>query len=172
MESLSFRGRINDRRDTNRGLPADLDGYDVKILRTLVRNGRISWRDLADGIGLSLTPTLRRVRKLEAQGFIAGYTATLDERRLAGALSVFISVRLERQSEEALAAFEERIAMLSEVTSCFQTTGNADYLVRVVVHDLDQYQQLLSEFTRLPNVAHITSSFALKSVVRRPGLYM
>lgn len=163
---------ISDRHRPGIRPDVDLDGYDLKILRALVRDGRISWRDLADQIGLSLTPTLRRVRRLETQGFIEGYTATLDEKRLAGTLSVFISVTLERQSEDAIAIFEQRVATLTEVSSCFQTTGNADYLVRVVVHDLDHYQRLLAEFTRIPNVAHITSSFALKSVVRRPGLYM
>ncbi|WP_232455520.1 Lrp/AsnC family transcriptional regulator [Sphingomonas sp. KC8] len=172
MDQLRAGGSMGDRGAAGARPLTDLDNYDVKILRALVRNGRISWRDLADRIGLSLTPTLRRVRKLETQGFIEGYTATLDERRLAGTLSAFISVRLERQSEDALSVFEERVTRLTEVTSCFQTTGNADYLIRVVVHDLEHYQKLLSELTRIPNVAHITSSFALKSVVRRPGLSM
>lgn len=147
----------------------DLDSYDMKILRALARDGRMSWRNLADDIGLSLTPTLRRVRRLEDEGYIEGYSAQLDEKRLMGAMSVFVSVTLERQVEEVLARFEERVAALSEVMSCFLMSGGADYTLRVVVRDLDHYQQLLSKLTRIPGVAHIQSSFALKAVIGRRG---
>ncbi len=82
-----------------------LDSYDRRILDALARDGRMSWRDLAEEIGLSLTPTLRRVRILESEGYIQGYAARLDERRLKGAMSVFVSVTLERQSEDFLAVF-------------------------------------------------------------------
>lgn len=150
--------------------PSDLDAYDMKILHTLVGDGRISWRDLSDRIGLSLTPTLRRVRRLEASGYIEGYTALLDEHRLVGSLSAFVSVTLEKQSEETLGTFETQIALLDEVTSCFMMTGSFDYLVRVVVRDLDHYQGLVTKLARIPNVAHINSSFALKAIVRRPGV--
>ena len=153
-------------------LPADLDACDLKILNALVGDGRMSWRDLSDRIGLSLTPTLRRVRRLEAAGYIEGYTATLDEQRLNGSLSVFISVTLEKQAEDTLAMFEAQVAAIEEVTSCFQITGNFDYMMRVVVRDLDHYQRLLAKVTRIPHVAHVNSSFALKSVVRRPGLHI
>ncbi|MCC2658374.1 MAG: Lrp/AsnC family transcriptional regulator [Panacagrimonas sp.] len=145
----------------------DLDKYDMSILRTLGRDGRISWRRLADEIGLSLTPTLRRVQRLEKDGFIQGYSANLDEKRLMGAMSAFVSVTLERQVEKMLAGFEDRVAALPEVMSCFQMSGGADYTLRVVVRDLDHYQQLLSRLTRIPGVANIQSSFALKSVIRR-----
>lgn len=151
---------------------SDLDACDMKILNALVNDGRISWRDLSDRIGLSLTPTLRRVRRLEAAGYIEGYTATLDEQRLIGSLSAFVSVTLEKQSEETLGVFESQIESLEEVTSCFMMTGNVDYLMRVVVRDLDHYQRLLAKLTRIPNVAHVNSSFALKPIVRRPGLYI
>jgi DNA-binding Lrp family transcriptional regulator len=84
-----------------------------------------------------------------------------------GAMSAFVSVTLERQVEKMLAGFEERVAALPEVMSCFQMSGGADYTLRVVVRDLDHYQQLLSRLTRIPGVANIQSSFALKSVIRR-----
>ncbi len=145
----------------------DIDKYDMNILRELARDGRLSWRALADRIGLSLTPTLRRVRRLEQEGYIEGYGAYLDEKRLIGAMSAFVSVTLERQVEEVLARFEERISLLPEVMSCFLMSGGADYTLRVVVRDLDHYQQLLSKLTRIPGVAHIQSSFALKSVIKR-----
>lgn len=144
-----------------------LDGYDMAILRELAGDGRASWRDLADRIGLSLTPTLRRVRRLEAEGYIEGYTALVDEKRLLGGMSVFVSVTLERQVEEALATFEERIVHLPEVMSAFLMTGGSDYLIRAVLRDLDHYQRLLAELTRIPGVAHIQSSFAIKPVIKR-----
>jgi len=147
----------------------ELDGYDYRILQELTQDGRLSWRDLADRIGLSLTPTLRRVRRLEETGFIMGYSANLDERRLAGAMIVFISVTLERQVEDALTVFETEVLKLPQVMSGFLMTGGADYLLRVVVPDLEHYQDLLGKLTRISGVAHIQSSFALKAFINRPG---
>jgi DNA-binding Lrp family transcriptional regulator len=141
---------------------------DHRILQLLAAEGRVSWRELAQRVGLSLTPTLRRVRRLEAAGYISGYTARFDETRLGGGISVFISVTLERQTEEKLKVFEERIARVPEVMSCFRMTGGADYLLRVLVTDLASYQQfLLNTLTRIPGVAHIQSSFAIKPIVQR-----
>jgi Lrp/AsnC family leucine-responsive transcriptional regulator len=148
----------------------ELDRIDLKILGELARDGRLPWRDLSERVGLSLTPTLRRVRRLESDGYISGYSAHLDERRLVGAVSVLVSVTLERQVKEALDRFEREIAVAPQVMSCFQMTGDADYLLRVVVHDLAEYQSFLtSTLTRIPGVAHIKSSFALKAVLNRTG---
>jgi DNA-binding Lrp family transcriptional regulator len=83
---------------------------------------------------------------------------------------VFVSVTLERQTEAALAEFEVRIARIPEVVSCFQMTGGSDYLVRVALRDIECFQQLLTEITRIPGVAHIQSSFAIKPVVRKAGI--
>ncbi|WP_445376341.1 Lrp/AsnC family transcriptional regulator [Niveispirillum fermenti] len=146
-----------------------LDNYDLKILRTLAQEGRMSWRDLAEKIGLSLTPTLRRVRRLEDEGYIRGYTANLDEKRLAGPMIVFVSVTVERQISDVLEVFETRVAQLPEVMGGYLMTGGADYLLRVVVRDLDHYQTLLEVLTRVPGVANIQSSFALKAFVNRPA---
>lgn len=146
---------------------AELDRYDRKIVAALIRDGRLSWRDLAEEIGLSLTPTLRRVRQLEQAGVITGYAARVDERRLMGAMTVFVSVTLERQVEEVLSGFEEKVEALPEVMGGFLMTGGADYLLHVIVRDLDHYQELLTELTKTRGVAHIQSSFALKTFVRR-----
>lgn len=149
---------------------ADIDKTDRKILQELARDGRIAWSELAEKVGLSLTPTLRRVRQLEESGYIRGYVAQLDEGRLAGKVSVFVAVTLEAQSEEVIARFEEQIALAPEVMSCFLMTGNADYTLRVVVPDLDSYHRFLTRtLTRIPGVAHINSSFALKTVLMRPA---
>jgi DNA-binding Lrp family transcriptional regulator len=144
-----------------------LDRADRRILRELSENGRMTWRDLADRVGLSLTPTLRRVRRLEDDGFITGYAAKLDERRLGGTMSIFISVTLERQVDEILAVFERAVSEMPEVMSGFLMTGDADYLLRAVVHDLEQYRELVDALTRIEGVAHIQSSFALKAFVSR-----
>lgn len=146
------------------------DRIDRQILRVLAEEGRISWRELAERVGLSLTPTLRRVRRLEDDGYITGYAARFDEVRLGGAFSVFVSVTLERQSEEALEIFERKIAEAPEVMSCFLMSGDSDYLMRVVVPDLAAYQTFMTGFlTRIPGVARIQSSFALKAVAQRPA---
>lgn len=147
---------------------ADLDRIDITILRELAANGRLSSRELAERIGLTLTPTLRRVRQLEEQGYIRGYVAQLDERRLAGPMTVFVSVTLAKQSEAAIARFESEISTAPEVMSCFLMTGDADYNLRVVVQDLDAYHLFLTRtLTRIPGVEHIKSSFALKTVLMR-----
>ena len=145
-----------------------LDRYDLKILAAVAEEGRLSWRDLAEQIGLSLTPTLRRVRRLEESGYILGYSARLDETRLGHAISVFVSVTLTAQTEEAISAFEREIAKAPEVMSCYLMTGGADYLLRVVAPDLAGYQSfLMNSLTRIPGVAHIQSSFALRPVFQR-----
>jgi DNA-binding Lrp family transcriptional regulator len=146
----------------------NIDKTDVKILKELAADGRMTWNVLSEKIGLSLTPTLRRVHRLEEDGYIQSYVAKLDEGRIAGRINVFVSVTLTMQSEEVLARFEEQIALAPEVMSCFLMTGDADYNLRVVVHDLDAYNHFLTRtLTRIPGVAHIKSSFALKNVLIR-----
>lgn len=146
----------------------DLDRTDLKILRELAQDGRLGWRELAERINLTLTPTLRRVRRLEDEGYIQGYAARLDEGRLAGRMIAFVSVTLASQAEDVINRFEEQITLAPEVMSCFLMTGDADYSLRVVVRDLDDYHQFLTRtLTRIPGVAHIKSSFALKSILQR-----
>ena len=119
-----------------------LDKDDSKIMQILSEDGRISWRDLADKIGLSLTPTLRRIRKLESDGVITGYGAQFDEQKLGFGITMYVWVSLERQVEETLKVFERRIADVPEVMSCYLMTGEADYVLRIVVPDLPSYQQI------------------------------
>jgi DNA-binding Lrp family transcriptional regulator len=147
---------------------AKLDQTDRRILSALAEDGRASLRDLSERIGLSQTPLLRRVRRLEDQGVIAGYGARLDERRLGLAMSIYVAVTLTTQSEEAIAIFEREIAKAPEVMSCFLMTGGSDYMLRVVVPTLDAYEGFLTRrLTRIPGVAHIQSSFALRAVIQR-----
>ncbi len=148
---------------------AALDAHDRKILQQLTTDGRMTWSDLSEAIGLSLTPTIRRVRQLEEAGYITGYSARLDERLLVGSMSVFVSVTLEKQVRAALDAFEREVAALTEVMSGFLMSGGSDYLLRCVVRDLDHYRELLDVLTNVSGVAHIQSSFALKAFVNRPA---
>lgn len=147
--------------------PLNLDRQDLRILRALACDGRMSWSDLATDIGLSLTPTLRRVRKLEQDGIIQGYTAKLDETRLLGSMAVFVSVTLERQVDEILNAFEGSVLKMPEVMGGYLMSGGADYLLHAFVRDLDHYRGLLGQLTRLEGIAHIQSSFVLKTFSSR-----
>ena len=146
----------------------ELDKVDSRILQILAKDGRISWRDLAEAVGLSLTPTLRRVRRLQDEGFILGFTARFNEERLGVGITMYVSVALERQTEETLKVFERRIADVPEVMSCHLMTGQGDYMLRIVVSDLASYQRfMLDVLTRIPGVAHIQSSLAIKPVFQR-----
>lgn len=148
-----------------------LDAYDLKILRTLASDGRISWRDLADKVGLSLTPTLRRVRRLEEEQYIQGYAARINERQLGGAINAVMAISLEKQSEETLSLFEQEINKISEVTFCSLMTGKPDYIVDVLTQNLEMFENVHARIARIPGVAKINSSFLLKRVrVRRPPL--
>ena len=143
----------------------DLDAIDRRILDRLQRNGRMANVDLAREVGLSPSPCLRRVRDLEDAGVIDRYAAVLDPKAVGLTLSVFVQVTLERQIETALEAFERIVATRPEVMECYLMTGDADYLLRVVVADVSAYEQFLkNHLTRIPGVASIKSSFALNRV--------
>ncbi|MFC3052526.1 Lrp/AsnC family transcriptional regulator [Kordiimonas pumila] len=145
----------------------NLDKIDIKILQALTRDGRISWRELADEVGLSLTPTLRRVRQMEDNGIIKGYTAELDENKLLGSMAAFISITLDRQVDEILHIFEDNVSKLPEVMSGHLMSGGADYLLHVYVRDLEHYREFLSVLSKVQGIAHIQSSFVLNTFTQR-----
>jgi Lrp/AsnC family transcriptional regulator, leucine-responsive regulatory protein len=148
-----------------------LDAIDRKILALLQENARLANVDLADSVGLSPSPCLRRVRDLEESGVIRKYVTLLDPAKVALPVSVFVNVTLERQVEQALENFETAILARPEVMECYLMTGDADYLLRVVTADLSAYERFLIEhLTRVPGVASIKSSFALKQVKYRTAL--
>ncbi|MGD9764587.1 MAG: Lrp/AsnC family transcriptional regulator [Candidatus Binatia bacterium] len=148
-----------------------LDSIDRSLLRHLQDNARQSNVALARAVGLSPSPCLRRVRDLEARGVIRQYATLLDPARVGLGVSVFVQVRLERQVEQALERFEALIRERSEVMECYLMTGDADYLLRVVVSDIPAYERfLMDHLTRVPGVASIRSSFALKQVKYRTAL--
>ena len=142
-----------------------LDEIDYRILARLQDNARISNSDLAREIGLSPSPCLRRVRDLENSGAIKGYAALLEPAVVGLPVSVFVQVTLERQVETALEDFERTVLARPEVMECYLMTGDADYMMRIVVADVRAYEKFLKEhLTRAPGVASINSSFALNQV--------
>ncbi|EWY42578.1 ArsR family transcriptional regulator [Skermanella stibiiresistens SB22] len=142
-----------------------LDLIDRKILARLQKDGRIANNDLAADVGLSPSPCLRRVKALEDSGVIRTYVALVDPATVDLPVNVFVSVTLEKQIEERLDAFEEAIRHRPEVVECYLMTGEADYLLRVVVPDLAAYEYFLkTHLTRVAGVSSIKSSFALKQV--------
>lgn len=148
-----------------------LDAIDRKILSVLQENARLTNVELADAVGLSPSPCLRRVRELEEGGVIRRYVMLLDPAAVDLPVSVFVNVTLERQSEQAIKRFEAAILKRAEVMECYLMTGDADYLLRVVTADLSAYERfLMDHLTRVPGVASIKSSFALKQVKYRTAL--
>src|ERR1041384_1143724 len=148
-----------------RTMPTALDAIDRKILALLQEDGRISLADLAAKVGLSPSPCLRRVRILEKSGVIARYAAVLDQRAVGLPVSVFISIKLEKQKQDALDKFGKAIARWPEVLECYLMTGPRDYWLRVVVPDLDAYERFVKQkLTRVEGIASIESSFALEQV--------
>lgn len=148
-----------------------LDKTDLRILHHLQNNGRMSNSDLADAVGLSPSPCLRRVRRLEEAGVLRRYVGIVDARLVGLPISVFVNVSLRSQERANLEKFEHQILQYSEVMECYLMTGGFDYMLRVVVPDLDSYQRFLADkLTRIASVANIQSSMTLKQVVYKTEL--
>lgn len=149
-----------------------IDGYDRRILEVLQQDGRISNQDLAERIGLSPSPCLRRVRALEESGVIAGYRAVLNAKALGLSLLALIHISMDRHTPERFANFEEQVAALPEVLECLLITGqDADYQLKVIVKDMDAYQALLlNRITRIEGVSGVHSSFVMRRVVDTTAL--
>ncbi|MBW7900582.1 MAG: Lrp/AsnC family transcriptional regulator [Rhodocyclaceae bacterium] len=150
----------------------ELDRLDRRILAELQRDGRISNQELAERIGLSPSPCLRRVRALEEAGLIAGYRAVVDARALGLSLMALIHISMDQHTPERFAAFEAAVSAIPEVMECLLITGqSADYQLKVVVRDMDAYQELLlNRITRIQGVTGVHSSFVLRRVVDRDAL--
>lgn len=148
-----------------------IDTIDRRILSALQRDGRITNTELADRVGLSPSPCLRRVRQLEAAGVISGYVALLDPAGLGLGVTAFVRVRLDQQGDRYLATFETAVSELPEVMECYLMTGESDYQLRVLVSSLSEFEDFLRfKLTRIDGVAQVTSSFALRPIVYRTAL--
>jgi Lrp/AsnC family leucine-responsive transcriptional regulator len=141
------------------------DSIDWKILAELQRNARIANVDLADKVNLSPSPCLARVKTLEREGFVSHYVTLLNPEAVGLLVNVFVQVRLDKQVEGALKAFEREIAGRTEVMECYLMTGTSDYMLRVVVPDLHAFEKFVTGVVaRIPGVGNIQSSIALKQV--------
>ncbi len=142
-----------------------LDAIDRKILKHLQENARLSNTELAERVGVSASPCWRRIRAMEEAGVIKRYVTLVDPTAVGLQISVFINVTLDKQIEPALETFQKAILKRPEVMECYLMTGDFDYLLRVVVPSLEAYERfLMAHLTRIPGVASIKSSFALKQV--------
>jgi Lrp/AsnC family leucine-responsive transcriptional regulator len=158
--------------DTPEAQTAPLDRFDRRILELLQQQGRLSNLELAERIGLSPSPCLRRVRALEEAGIIAGYRALLDAQRLGLSLMALVYISMDRHTPERFANFDARVRELPEVLECLLITGQqADYQLKVVVSDMQAYQELLlNRITRIEGVTGVHSSFVLRRVIDKTAL--
>lgn len=145
----------------------ELDRTDKRILAELQNNGRISNQELADKVGLSPSPCLRRVRQLEDSGIIEGYAALLNASKLGLKLIALIQISMDKHTPERFEHFQKVVSAYPEVLECLLITGqSADYLLKVAVQDMEVYQDfLLNKITKIPGVSDVHSSFVLREVI-------
>lgn len=148
-----------------------MDYIEYKLLNSLQKNARLTNLELAKQVGLSASPCLRRVKSLEENGVISGYSAIINQNKVNLSVNVFVQVSLETQSEDRLQVFEEKIMEYKEVMEAYLMTGEADYLLRIVVKDLQAYEKFLkNNLTKIRGIASIRSYFSLKQVTRKYNL--
>jgi len=142
-----------------------LDRQDVILLTELQRDARQTVQQLADAAGLSSTPCWKRVKEMEASGVIRGYTALVDREQVGLSLAVIAEINLQRHSDLDVRRFEQAVADCPSIVSCYATTGQADYVIKVLAPDIKTYERFLHETAfRLPGVAHVRSSVVLKEI--------
>ena len=150
---------------------ANLDQIDRRLLAELQDEGRVTNVELAQRVGLTAPPCLRRVRALEEEGVIRGYHADLDPAKLGFAITVFAMVSLKSQAEDDLRAFEDHIRTLPEVRECHMLNGEIDFILKIVSRDLQAFQEFLtSKLTPAPNVGSVKTSLTIRTSKHTPGV--
>ena len=148
-----------------------LDSLDRRILGVLQKNGRISNADLSERVNLSPSACHRRVQRLEQDGYIRGYVAMCDPKRVGKATTVFVEITLAGQADELLEAFEREVALVPEVLECHLMAGKSDYILKVVAEDTEDFARIhRKKLVRLPGVQGMQSSFALRTVFKTTAL--
>lgn len=148
-----------------------LDKFDREILRVLQRDATVSMAELSQQVGLSHTPCWRRVKRMEADGVIKQKVTLLDSKKLNLGVAVFIYVSLKNHDGDSLTDFENAVQNVEEIVECHTTSGDKDYLLKVVVESIEEYEHILkTKLTHLPLVDHISSTFALKQVKNTTAL--
>jgi Lrp/AsnC family leucine-responsive transcriptional regulator len=152
-------------------MASELDATDRRILAVLQRQGRITNAELSEVVNLSPSACHRRVQRLEDEGFIAGYVALLDARRIGRMATVFVEITLQSQAEDLLDAFEREVAKLPDLLECHLMAGTADYLLKLMAEDTEDFARIHRQhLSRLPGVRQMQTSFALRTVVRTTAL--
>ncbi len=147
-----------------------LNEIDRKILMLLQRNGRLTNAEIAEEVGLSISACHRRVKLLEDQGAIAGYSAVVDRTRVGLSVLAYVFVKLESHAEDLLDEFDKRINRIEEVVACYAISGGGDYILKVVARDMDAYAEVaLKKIARLPGVKDSSSNFVLSTMKLAPG---
>ncbi len=142
-----------------------LDKIDKKILSILSANSKLGNKEIASEIGLSVTPTFERIKRLERHGVIKNYVAILDKKKIDKGLHVLCQVSLKAHNLDLLLGFEDEIVHLNEVNSCYHIAGNYDYLLSIEVKDMDEYQDFLKQkLAAIPNIANVQSSFVMSTL--------
>lgn len=142
-----------------------LDEYDKKILRVLQTNADLSMNELGDKVGLSHTPCWRRMKRLEEMGYIEKRVALLSAKKLDSNVSVHAYITIKKHDEASLNHFESSVMNIAEIVECYSITGERDYLLKIIVGSVDDYEKLLKNtLVHLPNVASVNSAFALKQI--------
>lgn len=148
-----------------------MDELDLRIIDGLQANGRMTNQELADRVGLSPSPCLRRIKRLEDEGVITSYVALVNPEAVGLSVTAFVRVRLNQQDDRNLARFETAVSDFAEVMECYLMTGEADYQLRVLVSSLGAFEEFLRhKLTKVEGVAQVTTSFALRPVVYKTAL--
>ncbi len=173
LVKIKQRGNLfdNKAKSCNRRAQMSLDATDRKILTALQRKGRMSNSELSDQANLSPSACHRRVQRLEAEGYIKDYVALLDARKMNVPTTVFVEITLQGQAEEVLNAFEKAVARIPDVLECHLMAGTADYILKVVAENTEDFARIHRQYlSRLPGVAQMQSSFALRTVFKTTAL--
>lgn len=149
----------------------DIDEVDRKILRHLQKNARITNKELATKLGLSITPVFERVRKLEKRGYIKQYVAVLDHEKLNRGMVVFLHIKMQAHSHESIAHLMEEVRKLEEVMECYHVTGENDFLMKVLVPEMKSYEEfVLGKLTKISGIGNINSSIVMREVKHKTDI--
>lgn len=145
-----------------------MDHIDRKIIRELQNNGRLTNQELSERVNLSPSPCLRRVRNLETDGVLKGYTALVDQEKYGLGLDVFVQVKLERSTEALIETFEDEVNKIDEILECYLITGTSDYLLHIVSQNLKSYEKFMRErMTKIPGIATVETSISFGTVKKK-----
>jgi DNA-binding Lrp family transcriptional regulator len=143
----------------------NIDAIDQQIMQLLLSNSKLGTKEIAAKIGLSVTPTFERIKRLERKGIIKGYTAILDKKKIGKGLKVFCQVSLKSHNAEIIDGFEAEIIHLSEVSACYHIAGDFDYSLFIEVADMDEYQHFLKQkLANIPNIANVQTAFVMSTL--------